>query len=451
MSRFQTADRKTPFLFPPSVDDWLPEDHLARFVVEVIEQLDLTALTRPYAGRGSKAHHPAVLLGLLVYGYASGVFSSRKIERATDDSVAFRYIAANTHPDHDTLATFRRRFLQELEGLFVQVLQVAHEMKFFRLGRIALDGTKIQANASKSQALSYGHAERIEAQLRDEVKELMRQAEAADRERLPDGLEVPQEIARREERLAAIAEAKSKIAARAAERDARHQAEYEEKLARREAQRAAGEQPKGKEPSPPTLGPQPKDQINLTDEESRIMPRSGGFVQGYNAQATVDVESLLIATTHVTQAPNDKQQILPPLERLAALPETLGRPSHLLADTGYASTTNVEKCEGAAIEPLIALRREGHYRPMAERFAEDPPAPDPQSDAMTRMAHRLKTRAGRALYGLRRQTVEPVFGIIKQAMGFRQFLLRGLEKASGEWTLAALAWNIKRLNVLRMA
>lgn len=210
--------------------------------------------------------------------------------------MAFRYIAANTHPDHDTLASFRRRFLKELEGLFVQVLQVAYEMKFFRLGRIAPDGTKIKANASKRQALSYGHADRIEAQLRHEVKELLHQAEVADRDKLPDGLDIPQEIARREARLAAITAAKAQIAARAAERDALRQAEYEEKVARREAQRATGKKPRGKEPSPPTQGPQAKDQVNLTDAESRIMPRRGGFVPGYNAQATVDGEGLLIAT-----------------------------------------------------------------------------------------------------------------------------------------------------------
>lgn len=451
MSRFVTADRETAYLLPPSVDEWLPEDHLARFVVEVIDQLDLRELTRRYAGRGSAAHHPAVLLGVMVYGYATGVFSSRKIERATYDSVAFRYVAANTHPDHDTLAKFRRRFLTELEGLFVQVLQLAHEMKLFQLGRIALDGTKIKANAGKHQALSYGHAERIEKPLRAEVKELMRQAESADREALPDGLDVPAEIARREARLAAIADAKAKIEARAQERDAVQQAEYQEKVARREAQRAQGKKPRGKEPTPPPTGPQARDQINLTDEESRIMPASGGFIQGYNAQATVDVDTLLITTTHVTQAPNDKQQIEPALARLSALPESLGQVTQLLADTGYASAANVSACEEAQVEPLIAQGRDSHHLPLAERFAADPPPPDAQADAVTRMAHRLKTKAGRALYALRKQSVEPVFGIIKQVMGFRQFLLRGMEKVEGEWRLVALAWNIKRLNVLRMS
>ncbi len=227
MSRFIQVDRQTNYLLPPSVDEWLPEDHLARFVVEVIEQLDLSELTAQYAGRGSKAHHPEVLLGLLIYGYATGVFSSRKLERATYDSVAFRYVAANTHPDHDTLASFRRRFLPQLEKLFVQVLLLAREMKLIKLGTIALDGTKIQANASRHRALSYGHAQRLEAQLTAEVKALTARAEAADRQAAADGMDIPEEIARREKRLAAIAQAKAKIEARAKERFAAEQAEYE--------------------------------------------------------------------------------------------------------------------------------------------------------------------------------------------------------------------------------
>ena len=226
MNRFIPVDRQTDYLLPPSVDDWLPEDHLARFVVDVVEQLDLSELTRQYAGRGRKAHHPSVLLSLLVYGYATGVFSSRKIERATYDSVAFRYLAANTHPDHDTLATFRRRFLPELEGLFTQVLVLAREMKLLKLGTIALDGTKLKANASKHKALSYGHASRVEEQLTAEVKALTERAEAADRDEAADGMDIPEEIARREQRLAAIAEAKATIEARAAERDAAEQQAY---------------------------------------------------------------------------------------------------------------------------------------------------------------------------------------------------------------------------------
>lgn len=451
MTRFVIADRETAYLLPPSVSEWLPEGHLARFVVDVVDQLDLSELTRQYTGRGSAAHHPAVLLSVLVYGYATGVFSSRKLERATYDSVAFRYLAANTHPDHDTLANFRRRFLPQLEALFVQVLMLAREMKLVKLGQIALDGSKIKANASKHKALSYEHAKKIEAQLQEEVRALTARAEAADREPVPDGMDVPAEIARREARLAALAEARAKIEARAQERFEAEQQEYDARQAKRQAQRAAGKKPRGKDPEPPTPGPTARDQVNLTDEESRIMPVSGGgFEQCYNVQAGVDTDTMLVFSAHVTQATNDKQQLEPALEKLQALPATLGKPTHLLADAGYFSGTNVQACVEQQIEPLLAMKREAHHLPVSERFAPDTPAPE-TDDPVVRMAHRLKTRAGRALYALRKQTVEPVFGIIKQVMGFRQFSLRGLEKVRGEWTLVALAWNVKRMNVLRMA
>jgi transposase len=451
MSRFVTADRETAYLLPPSVSEWLPEGHLARFVVDVVDQLDLSELTRQYAGRGSAAHHPAVLLSLLVYGYATGIFSSRKLERATYDSVAFRYLAANTHPDHDTLANFRRRFLPQLEALFVQVLMLARELKLVKLGQIALDGSKIKANASKHKALSYEHAKKIEAQLQEEVRALTARAEAADREPVPDGMDVPAEIARRETRLAALAEARAKIEARAQERFEAEQQEYDARQAKRQAQRAAGKKPRGKDPEPPSSGPTGKDQINLTDEESRIMPVSGGgFEQCYNVQAGVDTDTMLVLSVHVTQAPNDKQQLEPTLEKLQALPAALGQPIHLLADAGYFSSKNVQACVEHQIEPLLAMKREAHHLPVFERFAPDMPAPE-TDDPVARMAHRLTTKAGRALYALRKQTVEPVFGIIKQVMGFRRFSLRGLEKVSGEWTLVALAWNVKRMNVLRIA
>jgi transposase len=451
MSRFVTVDRDTPYLLPPSVSDWLTEDHLASFVVEVIDRLDLSPLTRHYAGRGSKAHHPAVLLGLLVYGYATGVFSSRKIERATYDSIAFRYIAANTHPDHDTIATFRRRFLPQLEDLFVQVLLLAREMKLVKLGRIALDGTKIKANASKHKALSYAYATKIEQQLKAEVKALTAQAEEADAAPVVDGMDLPAEIARREVRLKALDAAKLKIEARAKERFDREQAEYERKDAKRQAQRDAGKKPKGREPKPPQPGPKDKDQVNLTDEESRIMPVSGGgFEQCYNAQASVDTDTMLVMSTHVTQATNDKQQIEPALKNLAALPDTLGKVTDLLADTGYFSANNVGLCTETDIQPLLAVGRDHHNQSVFARFAPDTPPPE-TDDPLPLMEHRLTTQAGRALYGLRKQTVEPVFGIIKHVMGFRQFSMRGLEKVSGEWTLATLAWNVKRMNVLRMA
>ena len=449
MNRFVNIDRDTHYLLPPSIDEWLPKEHLARFVVEVIDQLDLSELTRQYAGRGSAAHHPAVLLGLLVYGYANGVHSSRKLERATYDSVAFRYVAANTHPDHDTLATFRRRFLKEIEGLFVQVLVLAREMKLLKVGQIALDGTKIKANASKHRALSWGHANKIEAQLRAEVQALLKLAEASDKQAKADGMDVPAEIARREDRLKAIAQAKADIEQRARERHAAEQKEYEAKLAKRKAKRDAGRKPRGKEPEPPQEGPKASDQINLTDAESRIMLASdGGFEQSYNAQAGVDTETMMVITQHVTQACNDKREVAATLAQIAALPEALGKVDALLADNGYCSQANVALCVEAGIEPLLAMKREQHNTPLLERFAPDAPEPE-TSDPMAKMAHLLKTQAGRALYALRKQTVEPVFGIIKQVMDWRQMSMRGLAKAAGEWCLVTLAWNIKRMHVIR--
>lgn len=450
MSRFRPVDRQTDFLLPPSVQEWLPEGHLARYIVEVIEGLDLSDLTRAYAGRGSDAYHPAMLMALLIYGYATGTFSSRKLARATYDSLAFRYIACNQHPDHDTLATFRRRFGKEFESIFVQVLEVARENQLSRFGTVSLDGTKIHANASRHSALSYEHAEKIEAQLKEEVQELLALAESADQSNVPDGMSIPEELERREDRLKAIEAAKEKIKARAEERHRREQAEYEAKLARRaEKEKTTGKKPGGKPPQPPESGPRAEDQINLTDEESRIMPcAGGGFEQSYNAQAAVDTESMLILACEVTQAPNDKQQMAPMVEKLQSLPAGLGQPETLAADTGYYSEHNVNLCANAGIEPLIAVKREGHHPHFSERFSEPEPLAE-NASPVEKMKHKLKTKAGKAIYAKRKQTVEPVFGIIKSVMGFRQFLLRGLEKVRTEWSLVCLAWNLKRMAVLR--
>jgi transposase len=449
MSNFRPVDRDTGFLMPPSVDEWLPERHLARFVVEVIEGLDLRAMTGDYRGCGEASYHPSVLLGLLVYGYATGVFSSRKLERATYDSVAFRFIAANQHPDHDTIASFRRRFLKQIEALFVQVLVMAREMGMLKLGTVALDGTKIHANASRHSALSYERAGQIEMQLREEVGKLTAMAEAADQADVADGMSIPEELARREKRLTEIARARAIIEARAKERYAREKAEHEAKMAARAAKSVeTGKKPGGRPPAPPVEAPGPADQVNLTDEESRIMPTAGGgFEQCYNAQAVVAADSLLVVAGDVVQAPNDKQQLQPMLGELAVLPGELGKAETLLADTGYFSEVNVNACAAAGIDPLIAQGRQSHYPPLAERTAADPQAPE-NPTPVEAMAHRLQTKAGKALYALRKQMPEPVFGIIKSVMGFRQFSLRGLDKVRGEWKLVTMAWNIKRLFAL---
>ena len=449
MSNFRLIDRETGFLMPPSVDEWLPPRHLARFVVEVVSGLDLRAMIGSYRGSGEASYHPALLLGLIIYGYATGVFSSRQLERATYDLVAFRFIAANQHPDHDTIATFRRRFLREIENLFVHVLGVAREIGVLKLGTVALDGTKIHANASRHSALSYEHANKIEAQLKAEVADLLGRAEAADQADIPDGMQVPEELARREKRLAEIVRAKAVIEARATERHARERAEYEARVAEREAKAAqTGKKPGGRAPKPPVEGPLGTDQVNLTDEESRIMPvADGGFEQCYNAQAVVAADSLLVIAVDVVQAPNDKQQIEPMLGKIAELPAELGKVGELLADNGYFSEANVNACAAAGIEPVIAMGRETHHPSLAERFVGDPAAPkDPTP--VEAMRHRLQTREGKKRYALRKQTPEPVFGIIKSVLGFRQFLLRGLEKVRGEWKLVTMAWNMKRMFAL---
>jgi transposase len=449
MSNFRPTDRLTGYLMPPSVDEWLPQRHLARFVVEVVEGLDLRAMSKAYRGSGSASYHPAPLLSMLIYGYATGVFSSRKLERATYDSVAFRFIAANDHPDHDTIATFRRRFLKEIEGQFVEVLKLAREMGVLKMGTVALDGTKIHANASRHSALSYEHAGKIEAQLKAEVAELLAKAEAADQADVPDGMSIPEELARREARLEQLAVARAKIEARAKERLARDEAEYAAKLAAREAKaEATGGKPRGKPPEPPVEGPLATDQINLTDEESRIMPvAGGGFEQCYNGQAVVAAGSLLVVAAEVVQAANDKHQLQPMLNKLAVLPGALGNVETLLADNGYFSAANVTACAAAGIDPLIAMGRQPHHPSLAERFEDTPPPPE-NPTPVEAMAYQLKTPDGRKLYALRKQVPEPVFGIIKSVLGFRQFLLRGLDRVQGEWSLVTMAWNMKRLFVL---
>jgi len=446
MARFVPIDRDTQFLFPPSVQEWLPEDHLARFIVDVVEQLDLSALEQSYAGRGSDAHHPTMLVALLLYGYATGTFSSRALERASYDSIAFRFISANTHPDHDTINSFRKRFLKEIAAIFVQVLGYAQALGMLKLGTVSLDGTKVHANASRHSAMSYGYAKKLQAKLKREVAALMKQAEAVNARDLVDGLSLPEEIARREQRLAAIAEAKKKIEARAkAEAEAAHAAKL---AARDQRAKKTGKPPRGRAPKPPAGTPSDKDQVNFTDEDSRIMPvPGGGFEQAYNAQAAVDADSLLVVAPALTQAANDKQQVLPMLAQLQALPEELGRVKTLIADSGYASEDNVNACVEAKVCPLIALGRESHHPSPSERFGEPPPLQG-KPTAMEAMRHRLQTRRGRELYALRKCTVEPVFGLIKRAMKFRQFSLRGMTGARGEWSLVCLAWNVKRMNAL---
>lgn len=446
-SKFKATDRKTPFILPPSIEDWIPEDHLARFIVDIVSMLDLSSLREAYKGHGSKAYDPAVLLSLLFYGYTTRIFSSRKIEAATYDSVAFRYIAANSHPDHDTIANFRKRFFPELGGFFVQILQIAHQLGFLKIGSVSLDGTKIKANASKHKAMSWKYANKLEKQLKAEVETLLRLAEKTDTDEVPPDMDIPEELKRRRDRLEAIAEAKIKIEERAQERYERKKKEYDEKMAdRKHYEQKNGKKKGGHPPKEPEPGPKDKDQVNFTDEESRIMPTSGGgFEQAYNSQGTVDNESGMLVGNHVSQSSNDKQELEPALNVLKGLPEELRKPEKILADAGYFSTDNVERCKKDGITPYISFGKEQHNFPLEKRFSQ-PGEPPQTEDPVLLMKYRLTTPEGRKTYGQRKSKIEPVFGVIKQVMGFRQFLLRGFEAVKGEWSLVCSAYNLKRMH-----
>jgi len=449
MSRkFKTADYDATLDVTVRLGDCLPPNHLARFVVDTIAQLDLVAIYARYAARGGQPYAPEILLGLLFYGYATGVFSTRKIERATAETVPFRFIAGNFHPDHDTLATFRKTFLPELKDLFVQVLLLAQLAGVLKLGNISLDGTKIHADASKSRAVSYKHLLALEAQLRAEVEELFALSERAEQGELPDGLVVSDEIAIRQARLVRLAQAKAVLDARAYERDAREQAEYDAKVQERAdtAQRTR-RTPRGRPPKAPTLGPRDKDQYNFTDPESRIMKHSSseGFEQDYNAQIAVDQASLLIVGESLSNHPTDQHEADPTLD---AIPPDLGTPDAAALDTGYFSTANIAAFERRDIEPYIATGRDPHHPSWQDRFAALPAPPADDASPMVKMAYKLKTVLGKAIYGLRKCTVEPVIGIIKEVLGFRQFSLRGEQAAGGEWCLVCLAFNLKRLHTL---
>lgn len=449
-TNFILIDRNSPYIFPPCVQDYIPEDHLARFVVEIVEQLDLSPLTLNYRGAGKRPYHPAMLLALLFYGYATGIFSSRKLEKATYDSMAFKFIAANEHPDHDTINTFRKRFSQEIEGLFVEIRLLAEAMGLLKLGTVSLEGTKIKANASQHKALSWEYANKLEAQFKQEIETLMQLAKEADNSPIPEDMDVPEELQRRQNRLEVIARAKKEIKARAQARYEKEKAAYDEKMAKREQKyKETGKKSGGKAPQAPSEEPQAKDQVNLTDEESRIMPTKSGFEQAYNAQASVDIHTHLIVGHDVTQHTNDKQEIVPALAKLKQLPDNLGVVDNLLADTGYFSAANVNACDEANITPYITQKRHSHNQPLKQRHECEAEKDESGLSPVEAMTHRLKTKNGKALYAKRKSTVETVFGIIKQIQGFRQFSLRGLKSVQSEWNLVCIGWNLKRMHALR--
>jgi transposase len=454
--RFKTVDYEAALNITVTVGELLPPDHMARFIVNIIAGLDLSRIYARYAPVGGVPIAPEILLGLLFYGYATGVFSSRKIEKATYESIPFTFIAGGLHPDHDTIANFRKTFLSEIKELFVQVLLMAQEAGELELGNISLDGSKIHADASKSKAVSYKHLLKLEGQLGAEVDELLARSAQTDQVEilegqsdLPAGLNVDDEIAFRKARLERLAEARAVLEARAEERYQAEKAEYEAKLREREEKaKRTGRKPGGRPPAPPTPGPGDKDQYNFTDPESRIMKNSNnaGFDQHYNAQVAVDQDSLLIVAHTVSNHPNDQGEAIPTLD---AIPAEVGKPEGAALDAGYFSESNIEQMEAREIEPYIATGREPHNQSWKTLFAERPAAPPPDdASPKVKMAYKLQTDIGKAIYGLRKSTVEPVIGIVKETLGFRQFSLRGLLAVAGEWCLVCLAFNLKRLHVL---
>ena len=415
-------------MLPPSLRDWLPESHLAYFVGDLIDQLDLRAIEAHYEreDRGYPPYHPRMMTKLLVYGYCVGVFSSRKLEKRLTEDVAFRVLAAGNTPDFRTISEFRRIHLEALEGLFEQVLRLALEMGAMQLGRVAIDGSKLKANASKHKAMSYRRIEEEQQRLRDEVRRLLGRAEAADAEEDVAyggdrrGDELPAELARREQRLRRIGEAKRALEERA-----------------RAAAAAAGKD----EPAQKEAKPEAKAQYNFTDPESRIMKGPDTFVQAYNAQIAVEPELQLIVGQAVTEQANDKQQLLPMMNKVVE--QSGQKPTVVLADSGYFSEANVRGAAAMEIEVYIAVGKQKHGDiALPSPSGRIPKAATPQQ----RMRRKLQTLAGRAIYARRKVIVEPVFGQIKQAQGFRQFLLRGLRKVQGEWALVCMTHNLLKLH-----
>ena len=447
MTTFVPFDRDQPFLLPPDLKDWLPQDDIAHFIVAAVERVRLGEFrTNPQAG-GKPQYHPRLMLALLVYSYANGVFSSRRIERATYRDIGARFIAANTHPDHDTIAAFRRVNRAAFEAAFLQVLLLARASGVLRLGTVSVDGTKIDANASKIRSVRYDRAQRLREKLAADIAELTAKAEAADAEDI-DSQALPAEIARREG-------LKVKLDAACARLEAEAKAQAEGQRPQYEAKRAAYEAKKGRRgrpPKPPDETPPPDRQSNLTDPDSQLMRKSKAheYRQAYNAQAVVCAEgSQLILGTNMATTPSDQPTFA---ATILAMEKTVGLPRTVLADAGFASGEAVAALEAHNIEPLVAIARTQPHRLYDFR---PPPAPKPERRIAEpwriAMKAKLESEDGKARYKKRKQTVEPVFGIIKSAMGFTRFHLRGLQKVAAEWLLVALAYNCRRLNRLRLA
>ena len=451
-ARFVNIDRDTPLLLPPDLRDWVMEDDMVHFVITAVEGMPLSTLKVNRRGTGSEQFPPRMMLALLIYCYANGIFSSRRIERATYRDVGVRYLSADTHPDHDTICTFRRENFEAVGEAFLHVLQLAREMGVLKVGTVSVDGTHIKAYASKNKSVRYDRAGELEQQLRNDIQQLLDEAEQTDQQDQADGQSLPEEIARRERLLEKMEQSRAQLEQRAKQRAEAEQAEYNKKV--RERSKRKGKH-KGPTPKPPKDTPDDKEQINLTDEDSRLMRKSKreGYTQSYNAQAAVDVDgSQLILGGHVTTCASDANELIPALD---SIPEEVGTVSTVLADSGYVNGDVFDDLEKDGVEVYVAVSRaENHsqrtydYRPSSSRDKPPKVITDPR---LLAMREKLRTDEGRRLYAKRKQTVETVFGIIKEAIGFRQFQLRGLEKVEGEWSLMRLAYNVKRLWALQVA
>ncbi len=447
MTTYMPFDRDQPFLLPPDLKDWLPEDDLAHFIVAAAERVRLGAFQTNRQGGGKPQYHPRLMLGLLVYCYANGVFSSRRIERATYRDIGARFIAANTHPDHDTIATFRRTNKAAFEAAFLEMLLLARESGILKLGTVSIDGTKIDANASKIRSVRYDRAQALRAKLAADIAKLTAKAAAADAQD-SDPQALPAEIARREALKAKLDAACARLKAEAEAQAAAERPEYEQKKAAYDARKGR----RGRPPRPPDGTPPPERQINLTDPDSQLMRKSKAheYRQAYNAQAVVCAEgSQLILATNMATTPSDQPTFA---ATILALEHTIGLPRTVLADAGFASGEAVAKLEARQIEPLVALARTQPHRTYDFR-----PPPQPKPERRIRepwrlaMKAKLESEEGKSRYKKRKQTVEPVFGIIKSAIGFTRFRLRGRQKVALEWLLVALAYNCRRLHNLRLA
>ncbi len=453
-ARFVNLDRQTPMFLPCDVRDWVPADHIVHFILDAVEHIPTAHFQVNHRGTGSEQYPPAMMLALLIYCYATGRFGSRTIEAATHSDVAVRYLCANEHPDHASICAFRVAAVA-FRAAFVTVLQLAQQLRLTRVGTVSVDGTKLAGNASKHAAVSYQRAADLITLLELELQVLLSRAGPADTRETKETLDLPAELTRREHCLAALKQARQVIEARAKEMAAAQTESYQAKVAAREAQRAAGKKPRGKAPAPPSEVPDPKAQYNFTDPASRIMKAGSGqhFEQAYNPQAAVD-EAMLIVGERVSEAPNDQQELVANV--MAISPVVVAEVRAVLVDSGFYSAAAVatveQKPDGTASGMTVyaAVEKTSHPKSIADLLPQpDPPAPGPDATAKELMAHRLKTALGQALYRLRKQTVEPVFGIIKEVMEFRRFTLRGRAKVALEWTLVCVSYNLKRMFTLK--